>query len=103
MHELFYNWILKSVEAWSEKGITVEKIIDLREHSERSEFPYVSVHHASAFGLGEIFLHRVSTGYVIEFHAGSFAEDKNLAYLYEFSENPCFSLWQERYLDFLCS
>jgi len=101
MHNAFYEWILEKREVWELQGIEIEKINDLRNGRPYTDLPYVGVAHKSAQGLGEIHLFEVRGGYIIEFHAGLLEIDENLVYIHEFSENPQFDLWQERYVALL--
>ena len=101
LHTTFYNWILENKAFWHLRGIEIEKTTDLRTSRPYPQPPFVAVSHQSTYGLGEIHLYQVNNGYIIEFYAGSLAVEQDLVYIYEFSENPKFDLWQERYVEFL--
>ena len=103
VHQLFLNWILSQKEVWEDYNILTDKIIDKIIHAERPDFPYVAVQHSAPNGLGEIDLHKVSGGYILDFRAGKIDSDEYLAYCCEFTDNPLFDLWQEKYVAFLCS
>ena len=105
LHTTFYNWIVGNKELWHLKGIEIEKIDDLRTNRPYTQVPFVSVYHRSSHGLGEILLYQVNQGYIIHFYAYSFSIESDfeptLAYVHEFSINPKFDLWQEKYVAFL--
>lgn len=100
---MFYNWILEKEADWFKKKIIIEKIINTIEEPAIPSFPYVCVQHKSPYALGQIDLHRVHDGYIADFEAVRIEDEKFLAYHQEFSQTPNFDVWQERYVDFLCS
>jgi hypothetical protein len=100
MHALFYNWILKQESFWKSQGIETEKIINLIENPSNPDYPFVCVQHVSPHVLGQISLHRVCDGYILDFEAVRVADEVPLMYHLEFSDSPDFDLWQIRYVDF---
>jgi len=79
-----------------------QEITDLRTERPYPRPPFVTVEHKSCKGFGAIHLYQVNKGYIIEFYIYLFADDEeNIVYIHEFSENPRFDFWQERYVEFL--
>ena len=103
MHTIFLDWILSHKKAWNDINISIEEIVNRIVNPENPDFPYVAVHHIAPYGLGQIALHKVNGGYILNFEAGRTDSDKLLAYCHEFVDTPLFDLWQERYISFLRS
>ena len=102
VHTTFYNWILETKSFWHSKGIEVDEITDLRTGRPYPAPPFVAVEHQSSKGFGAIHLYQVNKGYIIEFYTYPFADDEeSVVYIHEFSKNPTFDLWQERYVALL--
>jgi hypothetical protein len=103
LHKIFLNWILSQSEYWRNKGIFIEEIIDKIDNTENPNFPFVSVHHTSEYAMGQISLHKIYEGYIVDFEVYKIETEKPLFYHFEFSTDPLFDLWQERYIEFFCS
>lgn len=103
MHKVFLDWILSQNEHWKFNGIIIDEIVDKINNPAITGFPFVSVHHTSKYAMGQISLHTVRNGYIVDFEAVKIETEEPCFYHYEFSANPLFDLWQERYVNFLCS
>lgn len=103
MHNIFLEWILSQKTYWGNKEIVTEEIIDKIDPPAYPGFPFVSVHHTTEYAMGQISLHSIHQGYILDFETLKINSNEKLFYHYEFSENPVFNLWQEKYIEFLCS